>query len=290
MKSKSQFSQPAWLCFFFALLVCPINAVVVEAEDLSPIQAAIQSLDTNALVIFDVDDTLIMPADKILRSGNAVLADRLIQEILNDPIIVPPTKYPENYLHSQAMLGMKPILVDPKIADVIKEVQKAGIPAIALTNIDTGPFGAITKREEWRYNQLHELGIELGNTLKTTHCTFPEFGQGASLPLYERGILFSAKKPKGAVLAAFLNQIKFRPSKIIFIDDKPKYIESVEQTMRENGIETTCYLYKAVKNMPCDVDSQVAQYQFHYLAEHGRWIHDDEAKIRLQLTNPIDQK
>lgn len=74
--------------------------------------------------------------------------------------------------------------------------------------------------------------------------------------LYLGGIIFTGNYSKGEVVAAWLKQIDYRPTKIIFIDDKLKNVESVERALHSRdfpfyGLRYD-YLDKRVANFNWD--------------------------------------
>jgi FMN phosphatase YigB (HAD superfamily) len=269
------------LLFLFSCF--SVHGKIREVSDLSEFEQAVYQLKENSLVIFDVDDTLIIPGDRILRTGNAAVMNRLVREILNNHALVPIDKYPEDYLHSQVLLGWGGILIDQKVLTLIKYMQEKHIKVIALTNVGTGPFGTIQSQEDLRFEELTQVGIDFSQAFPHhPYLVFPALAVvESSPPVFKQGILFSAYVPKGEVLRAFLKHMKWKPTHILFVDDRKKQIDSVEAVMQEEGIEVTSFYYQAVKHMPRELDEKLGEFQFKYLAEHGVWLNDEKAKKLL---------
>ena len=267
----------------FLLHLSSLEGIVNEIHDFSLIAQQINQMDEQSLVVFDIDNTLMIPKDHILRPCNVVLFNRLFQNFLNNPKIVERNKYPPNYLSSQLILGWNPELIDPTVASLIKEIQDKKIKVIALTNTQTGPFGAIKLMEDLRFIHLFKLGIDFRQAFyKELQLVFPEAAiKGGTFPIYKRGILFTANATKGKVLKAFLKKIHWKPKSLFFIDDNKIFIDSVEKEMKKMGIDVTSFHFKGLELLPCEIDEKIAEFQFDYLVKNGKWIHDQEAKTLL---------
>lgn len=59
-----------FICALFSSLHAPLSSAIIEAYDLKEIAAHFDKLDADSLLLWDVDSTLIMPADQVLRPGN----------------------------------------------------------------------------------------------------------------------------------------------------------------------------------------------------------------------------
>lgn len=259
-------------------------ALVVPVQDLISFEQELSRLDENALVLLDVDYTLIVPKDKILRNSNKQLLQQLSREILNNPKIMPEDKYAEDYLSSTVLFTAKHTLIDPQSVSLVKSIQKKGIKIIALTAASTGVYGVIPSMEDWRIDDLRGLGFDFTLAFpKFKIVTFPEYNDVDSPPLFKEGVLFSGGYPKGHVLKTFLNKIQWKPKKVIFIDDNMSFIRSVEMAMTAAGIEFLGFHYKAAANLPCKVNIEVAELQIRTLAQHGLWLSDDQAEALLLL-------
>lgn len=113
-----------FLSIFFAvcLLLGRAHAVIVEAKTLDPFAQALEQIDQHTLVLFDVDDTLIISKDAILRRKEC---RQLQKEILGD------AWGPQ--LFSQLLATMEYEVVDPKVVPLIHSLQKRHIRTIAFT-------------------------------------------------------------------------------------------------------------------------------------------------------------
>jgi hypothetical protein len=96
--------------------------------------------------------------------------------------------------------------------------------------------------------------------------------------MFKKGILFTCNVPKGKVLEAFLKRLKWKPSKIVFTDDKMKHLESVRDFCQRAHIPFQGFQYTAVEQMPkMPINKKRADLQFKTLAEQEKWLSDVEA-------------
>lgn len=262
----------------FCIFLAPILGFtqIYEIDDLASFEERLteKDVDSSVLVLFDVDETLITPKDAILKKCNANIAQKLLREYhISYDIDFKSFEYFLSIIFAAAQFE----LVNDKSVALVYDLQERGIPTLAFTAAGTGKFGIIEKLENWRFDQLKNLGLDfqsfLGPLCLHWDAQYPE-----KAPLFFRGILFSSNQPKGIVLAEFLQKIKGNFSKIIMIDDKSKFLESVERSSQKENIPFEGYLYHEYCKYPCPIDLEVAQYQFKTLIEEERWLSDKEVK------------
>jgi len=201
---------------FFSL---HLQAVIFESDSL---QTVAKHADKETLVIFDLDNT-VMETRQYLGSDvwlcheiNVLKKAGLCEnEALEKMLLL--------YYLIHFFKDMKAIQNAP---DIISQLQKKGIGTIALTNRSI-PLLNIT------IEQLKKIGIDF--TVKTIFdaeldIAVTHFGK------YKRGIIFCASNNKGKLLFHFFEKIGYTPKKIIYIDDKLKYVTSVETEAKKHGI------------------------------------------------------
>lgn len=208
----------------FYLLACfqiSLQAEIIEVLNLSEANQEFAHLDNNSLVLFDVDYTLLIPNDAILRPCGQKLVKKLIKEILENPSMVPSGKYPDGFLFSQTLLQAESSLVDEQFLPLIKCLQDKKIRTIALTAAPAGKLGAIESMADWRIDELKKMGFNFFSAFpEIQFLEFPKKADKEFHPMFKSGILFSSKHPKGDVLKQFLTTICWIPSKIVLIDDR----------------------------------------------------------------------
>lgn len=270
-----------YLFFLVLSLTASLIAAITSTQGLEPFEKALLSADRETLVIFDVDETLIIPQDMILRPCNQDFLQHCFNTLIYNPAIS--EKYSGDYLISKTLSKIKYVLVDAKMPALIRGLQQKGIKVIALTAMQTGPFGVIPCMEDWRIQQLKELMIDFQFAFPSHfYLKFPTL-RGA--PVFKQGILCSSQTSKGEALLAFLDAIKWLPKKILFIDDKLNFLLSVESAAEKRQIDFQGFHYLAAKSYPGKLNEELAKFQFRYLAEQGEWLSDEEAQKALLINN-----
>ncbi len=274
------------ILFTLIIIIGNARCEVIETPDLVAIEEEIKKVDEKALVVFDIDNTLIIPSDMILRQNAKPLVKKILEKLREDKSSTPHYKFSREYLKSKVLKSMKVELVDPKITKIIQDLNERGIQTMALTNSTTGNFGGIKRLENLRINQLATVNIDFKKSF--VKYSTPSFSDSNNSCLFKDGILFTAKQPKGKLLAAFLKKMNLKPSKVIFIDDNIKFIESVENEMKNEGIDTLCFHYTQVRMLPFRVDEKIAEFQLRNLREHSEWISDEEARdLHKSIQNAV---
>jgi hypothetical protein len=211
-KAHRMFSPKRIWCFFFIAMLfftCFDSAHAhINFSKIYSFQEARGLLDTlpqDALVIFDLDETLFIDRVESL-----------------------PT-----------------VLTEPGIDVLIHQLQKRGIKVIGLTNsISTLNFESAVQ-EEWRHRTLVKLGVDFSKSFQDCYVfkELPIYEGGH--PVFSRGVLYTNRIPKGDVLGAFLDRIKdsFDPSVVVFFDDLPDNLESVSKELSLRGKPKKMFLY-----------------------------------------------
>jgi len=233
----------------------------------------LNNVDANSLVLFDVDEVLIRPADALLTPSGGTFAgwEKVPKEQFDDflSIMIGATQY---------------TLVDPDAPQVVADLKKRGVPTLGFTACRTGAFATIPSMENWRFKQLNQLGIDFSPSF-TKECSFPELvGENVNPPLCKKGILFCGdfyipkKSSKGLLLDAFLDRFKLHPSKVVFFDDDLKNLVAVEEILQKREIPYQGLLLQ--KDFPA-LDEKIAELQLQTLLEKKKWISDLQAKELL---------
>lgn len=270
-----------------ALFSAPLQANIQQVSSLKVLEDQIKRLESDTLVIFDVDEVLFTDHDAILKP----IGDPLKIQIFNEHYAKARSERErEKITHvlSLPLTMAKKELVESSIPAIIQQLQKRSIKVIALTSCPTKPFGIIKNFEAWRLNHLEEFGIDFSGS-------FPHLDRLAleklssnysSSPVYYRGVLFAEGFSKADVLQAFLNAAHFKPKKVIFIDDMYCHLQQMEIKLKRLGIPYQGYYYvKVQKDSANDLNEEVARFQFDYLFEHQQWLSDQEAAMQLKATN-----
>jgi hypothetical protein len=259
----------------FSLSLIDANALIIATPNLQLFEKALQRVDQQTLVLFDVDDTLIVSKDRILRCTVREFFNQYKHEAWKR-YGFPPEK--EELFLSQIFAKMEFELLDPKIVKLIHALQKQNIKTIAFTRMNTGAFGIIPNMQDWRLQQLKNFRIDFSPA-------FPEYKEirieaeltGNKPSSFKQGLLCANRQDKGPVLAAFLKKIEWKPARVFFIDDRLDYLESVEASLQNSGIEFFGFHYTEKENHPIIIDEEVAKFQVMHLTKTGIWLSETEA-------------
>lgn len=266
---------------FFSLFLFSSSALlgnIVHAPNLDIIEKHIENLDENALVVFDVDFTLIVPNDRILAPCGEEYLVGFMKKARS-------MGHKGEESESRVMLKMEVSLVEDRILSLLEKLKQKNIKVITLTAMSTGQYGVVANAEQWRIEQLASLGIHLDWAFpEIDSLTLEGFDGKSTAPVFKQGVLASARHPKGKVLNAFLKKIQYVPSKVLFIDDRMVFIDSVESEMEKENIKHTSFFYTAATDTSLQLDKELADFQLSYLMHHEEWLNDEEAKSKMTST------
>lgn len=260
------------------MVVFSLEAVIIEVSDLSRFEEEVSRLDKNALVLFDIDYTILTPKDLALKPCGKVLRRRFLHGL--------GIKQRE-HLQSIIALEGEEELMDDAFPLIIGNLKKANIHAIGLTALETGAYGKIARVEDWRLSQLKKLDIDFTPVFsKNDPIQFEEKNPyNGQTPMFKKGVLFTNRLPKGQVLEAFLQVIAWKPDCIVFIDDAIEQLQSVEALAKALKIEFFGFHYVAAEVKSCVLDQALGEFQFKNLVEKERWLPDDQAREMLIIEN-----
>lgn len=263
------------------LIFTQLQAVIIEAPNLNQFEESLQTIDQQSLVLFDVDETLLLPKDLILNPYAREIWNQYAKETIENSEIVPPGKYDDQYFFGQVLSKIEYEVVDPKIVEIIRSLQSRDIKTIAFTRMPIGSLGIIPSMEDWRIEHLKKHQFDFSKA-------FPQFEEikidvlSTGIPsLFKKGMLCANKQDKGPVFITFLEAIQWKPLQVIFIDNRLDYLKSVENALDGTGIEFIGFHYRDVENRPRFVNEYLAKFQLMHLAKTGDWLSDQEAAAIL---------
>lgn len=271
------------ICLFVAIVFCQlgVEASIIPVGGWRDLQPVFHQLKPQTLVVMDVDWTLIMHCDRILQPGIRPSVARMMEQAHQ---LTGVSWNP--HIYSKMLLGRKARLLSPLIPSLLKEISDKESYAVALTALQTGTLGFIENLEEWRCRELSSLGIDLkALSPKQGRHTFDALARKGPPPVLRKGILFSASAGKGEVLAAFLKKVKeetgWSPSEVIFIDDHPPFLKSVQASMRAMRIKFRGFHISHPSRALTPLEKKVALSQMVHLLMREVWISDAEMRERL---------
>ncbi|MEO8402532.1 MAG: DUF2608 domain-containing protein [Gammaproteobacteria bacterium] len=181
----------------------------------------------NALIIFDLDNTVMKPVNindlgsdqwfaKFITQCFNVISNRY--EALSTAVTI------RNAIHKY--IRMNP--VEWNVANIIKSLQEASIPVLALTA--RGP--SIIETTE---KQLQSIDVDFSKQWINTRTRIEFDKVKQSSPVYQKGIIYCDGADKGVSLRMYLQAIRFSADNYIMVDDTEKNLVCVENSVKELG-------------------------------------------------------
>jgi len=252
--------------FDFSFEECwPKAKEIIVTNDFSVIEQEAAKLNDKSLILFDVDGTLIVPVDAILQFQ----AGEKFKELVS--------VHADLDLFRDIRVHASHVLVDDRCMSLIPNLQEKKIPVIAFTAAPSVVRGG-GEPGVWRVEELRKHGFEFGFSFSTQLMEFPKLKNQQFYPLYREGVLYSSFQKKGPILIQFLQQLGFRPEKIIFVDDELPQVQSVVACLKDLGIPCVGIHYTTAHEIPCDLNLEWAEFQIRHFVQHGIWLGDSQQK------------
>lgn len=265
------------LLFTVSLHVTSAYAEILSAPNLQIIAEELKDADAKTLVIFDIDDTLIVGKDLALKSPYK-------QELISEKIDAENSQCKSMFLTGFIWSDYQTELIEKQALSILKDLKKRKINTIALTSGCTGSQGNIKQAEIHRIQKLKKLGIDLSWSFKKAGpFTFTDLETCGKFPMYKNGVAFSCYLPKDEILYALFDELGYKPQHIIHIDDNETHLEHVEEFCSENNISYTGFHYTYVEDHAPPLNEERAEFQFEILKEKYTWYDDKKADKALAL-------
>lgn len=260
--------------FFLGLFVAgSLRADIYQSSNLLPVEQAIEESDSDTLIIFDVNDTLITCDEPLFHDKNKKTFGQVSDEYFKDL-----SKERIDELMTTILSSRKTSLVDQKVLDIVDLVKNKQLRMVVLTSCGTGKYGLIEKMEDWRIRQLEDLGLSFSDSHFEKEKWFDSMKGPHGVPLLKNGVIFTAQIDKSIVLDEFVKEEKVPLKKIIYVDDQVENLKDVEAYCRAKGIEFIGFEYTAVKDKPVQkIDEKLIEIQLNVLLNEGQWITSEEA-------------
>jgi Protein of unknown function (DUF2608) len=247
------------------------SVLMAEIREIDRIDDLILEADPQTFVFIDIDETLI--ESPIMLGGKAWR--RYVREVTAK------IRTPEevDQIHDKLTLFIANrvpyVPVEHKAPASLQALQEKNKSVFCLT---------ARGREHW-YDLPGVDGEELGVAhLKQAGFDFGSFvGEGSPLlshPSYARGVFFAYPiEDKGELMLELFSKTDFRPSKVVFADDKMSHVKAVQKALDTLGIPSVCFYYAVIdKRRP--FDPLTAYIQLEKLVFEGKVLSDQEA-VRL---------
>lgn len=255
----------------------PCSANIIKTDDVKVIEKIVEKACKNTLIVFDIDDTLIMSTEEFaIREPIRKSLTKNLKEKYN--------QHQFKTIFSDFFKKRTVTPVDPEIITLVKFIEARKLPMVALTGWWTGQFGTIEKMEELRFKGLNEVMLSFVHTSPfKKSMTFPKLKTKHGTPMLKDGVILTALADKGTVLKAVLDRSRFRVREIIFIDDDLNYLKSVQKMCLKNGIKFQGIHYTAAELTPLpQLNEEKEKMRYHLLEKEHTWLLDKELEERLK--------
>jgi hypothetical protein len=270
----------------------PAAKVQIKTEQIQDISNIIDTCQEGDVIFIGIDNTIQTISSYLFQTNSLDLLSqggRLIEssETLLD----------ENHTAfiSRWRLSRRIQLVHPDWPLLIQKAQKKGALVYGLTQIGTGACGVMSRVEEWRYNELYQLGIHFTPTyLNKEDCPLSECApmesQPASGPIFYKGIFFTGSlfTEKSIVLDLFLKH--HTPRRIIMIDDRIGQIQSAQDVPFSGAFLGIYFRGVDLAVRPPVSETQLAEIKNiqHIHLTQGIWLENEEALTILDMNTHCD--
>lgn len=252
-------------------IAAPAAAEVREIKQITEVEPAI---DDQTLVVFDIDNTLLEPLttlgsdqwfDYLVDQGKKVRRQSEDKAIA-DAVVV--------WNRVQEDVQVRP--VETETPALIKRLQARGVRIVALTARASGA-AAVTER------QLRSIGVDLSKNPLPRPAVRPKQKQDTSQPWVGAILFLGENQSKGEALTGVVRSLPQPPSKVVFVDDKARHTQSVDQAMAKLKIPVVAFRYGASDARVAAFDPAVTDLQLRW----WRKILPDDMVRDLQRCPPV---
>lgn len=256
-----------------------MTSQILHAPNLNEFELHLQQADDQTLAVFDIDEVIFTSKDQVLNPNYKIHRDRLEKKITEQLNIAEQKRL--SFLLYKLRLR---VIVDPNILSVFDLLLNNNIKTVALTHCPTGMVGE-DNIELVRIDQLKNFGLDFSKLLpEVKHVDLSGINIDTNAPQFLQGVILTAMIDKGTVLKEFLKKIAFKPTKILFIDDRMENLLSVQSMCHDLDIEYVGFEYTAVADIPVlDFNEERANLQFETLLKENIWLSDEQATAILSI-------
>lgn len=186
---------------------------------------------TDTLVIFDMDNTLVMSAYPHFQRP-------LYKKMPSLKLFKKQLPEEDQGTFISFMLLNNPLKVpDPGFPSFVKALQERGAKVVVATASATGSLLNAGAIPSLRWQALYKLGYDFSRSFPKVDTHYftnipSRFGRAS---LFYKGLLLSnGRGNKASVVGAFLSWLKWTPAKVIFVDDTRSNVASMADFFAKN--------------------------------------------------------
>ena len=238
----------AFLAFFF---IGNTYCLIIESNKL---ETVLHYISPKTLVVFDIDNTLAHPTEEL--SSDEWFCHLVNKKMAQGHDYLTAIYYalPVTY-YAQFNVDLEP--TEFIVPFLISQLIKHNIPTMALSTRSL--FVA-----ERTLEQLENIDVQF---------LVPHFSQDdLVLPMphpcfYKNSILFGGNNDKGQALLCLFDYMNYYPETVIFVDDKMKYLISVEKALQSYNISFVGIRYSGCDERVNNFDPAKAESQWRTLRQ-----------------------
>ncbi len=194
-------------------VLLPALGARAEVREIKSMTEIVSEVRPTTLLVFDLDNTLVEPEGNI---GSDQWYDYIVMALRRDGLEPEAAEKEANALWTRMLGVVKVKPVEELTPLLLRAQQKRGLKILALTA--RGPEDAPAT-----FAQLKAIGVDLAPS----------------------AVIFVGDGDKGEALLTFLDKIKLRPTRVVFVDDKLRHAKAVDAALTAAGIPCVAFRYGA---------------------------------------------
>lgn len=249
-----------------------VDSSIIEITSFS--EADFSALDSETLIVFDIDGVLTIPnASTGMYLENREKWGNIINEYkVKHPHFSQNTDYYFSILYKH----QEEMVLEPIIYDILRNLKNKNISTIACSTWPNGPMGSIQNMSAQRYTVLKDLGIKFDwSYLKIKLDLVSDLKD--KKPVFSNGIICTDGVRKGVALLSLFAQTKYYPKTIVFFDDHLEKIKDVQDMCHKNKIKFYGYHYK--KPISSKWNEDLVRFKIENLIQKETWFKNDEEAL-----------
>lgn len=256
--------QKGKLAVFISLSVF-CSSLYAQFIDTTDITRLLDFVQSETIVVLDLDNTVIQPKQLI---GSDQWFRHQIEDFRKKGHSIQKAVSLTLPIYHEVMNRSEVSVVDNRTPQLIRDLQTANIPVMALTS-----RGAQLKDATAR--QLNSVAVNFNQgRFKDQQMHF----DAQPNALFNQGIIFADGKHKGEKLSEYLNHSQWHPKRIVFVDDQVKNVHQVREYLIPQAYDVVGIRYGYLDDQT-HVNTDLAAIQKEFLHQ---LLSNDEAKLLLE--------
>lgn len=238
------------ICLFLCSFLPFCEAQIIETPHVADV---LPFIDEETWVLVDLDNTLFEAKQAL---GHTFWFFDEVDQLMM-----------QGMERNEAISKLYPLWIQIQNICQVKPIEQELIPAlIQLQNKNIIVMGLTHRQHTVSHATLRQIQ-SLNFDFTVTAPSKETFSILAKHPaLYSEGVLFvSDYNKKGEVFIPFLSLINQKPKRIVFLDDKLKNVEDLENSLADTGIEYLGVFYTAIYQTEPIYSRELAQIQLKLL-------------------------